>query len=119
MGKKFVFAAIFIVAFAFVMVADFREREAEAAPAATPNLASGLAGFDVNEIRFDESVDGKRPTPVLPADWKFISVSNGDAPNSNNLWFQDRDGNIYVVNGFTTGRRFIVSQTIGKLSVGK
>src|SRR4030095_13719591 len=66
---------------------------------------SSLAGFTVGEVRFDESMGEKKPTPTLPSAWRFIGVSNGEKRNSNNLWFQDKDGSIYLVQGFTTGQQ--------------
>jgi hypothetical protein len=42
--------------------------------------------------------------------WRFIGVSNGEKRNSNNLWFQDKDGSIYLVQGFTTERELIVQE---------
>jgi hypothetical protein len=71
---------------------------------------SSLAGFTIAEIRFDESMGGKKPTPTLPSAWRFIGVSNGEKRNSNNLWFQDKDGSIYLVQGFTTERELIVQE---------
>ena len=79
----------------------------------------GPAGFTIAEIRFDESTGEKKPTPKLPSTWRFIGVSNGEKANSNNLWFQDKDGSIYVVQGFTTYGKFIVSETIQKLNMGQ
>ncbi|SRR6266480_1216655 len=78
-----------------------------------------LAGFTIAEIRFDESMGEKKPTPKLPGTWRFIGVSNGEMANSNNLWFQDRDGSIYLVQGFTTERQFIVRENIQKLNASQ
>ena len=80
---------------------------------------STLAGFNVSEIRFDESMGDKKPLPVIPKGWRFIGVSNGEKMNSNNLWFQDQVGNIYLVQGFTSGNEFTLRPEIGKLSIGK
>ena len=80
---------------------------------------TGPAGFTIAEIRFDESMGEKKPTPKLPSTWRFIGVSNGEKANSNNLWFQDKDGSIYVVQGFTTHGEFIVPETIQKLNSGQ
>lgn len=81
--------------------------------------AAEIGAFTVLEIRFDESLGNKRPTPVIPKGWKFVGVSNGEKINSNNLWFQDQTGNIYVVRGFTSGRQFILDDYIGHLNVGR
>lgn len=80
-----------------------------------------LEGFQIEEVRFDESVS-KRPTPKIPKTWRFVSVSNGSHVNSNHLWFQDKEGNIYVVQGFTQSRgdfvnRFYLTGYIGKISL--
>jgi hypothetical protein len=80
---------------------------------------SSLAGFRVAEIRSDESMGGKKPTPTIPSTWRFIGVSNGEKGNSNNLWFQDKDGSIYRVQGFTTETEFILLENIQKLNAGK
>jgi hypothetical protein len=80
---------------------------------------SSLAGFTIAEIRFDESMGEKKPTPKLPSTWRFIGVSNGEKRNSNNLWFQDKDGSIYLVQGFTTEREFIVQEGIQKLNASQ
>jgi hypothetical protein len=80
---------------------------------------SSLAGFTIAEIRFDESMGEKRPTPKLPNTWRFIGVSNGEKRNSNNLWFQDKDGSIYLVQGFNTEREFIVQESIQKLNASQ
>ena len=61
--------------------------------------ANGFSG--TKEIRFDESMGTKKPTPRFPKNWRFIGVSTGSAPNANNLWFQDPSGTIYVLQGFT------------------
>ena len=78
-----------------------------------------LVGFTISEIRFDESMGEKKSTPKLPGTWRFIGVSNGEKRNSNNLWFQDRDGSIYLVQGFTTEREFIVQESIQRLNASQ
>jgi hypothetical protein len=76
-----------------------------------------LEGFNIKEIRFDESTGEKLPVPIIPKDWKLISVSNGERSNSSSLWFQDTTGNIYLVQGFITAGQFIISERIQKLAV--
>jgi len=78
-----------------------------------------LAGFYVTDVRFDESMGDKMPTPIIPKEWRFVGVSNGEKMNSNNLWFQDQAGNIYLVRGFNSGSKFILQGLIGKIGVGK
>lgn len=58
------------------------------------------------DIRFDESMGTERPTPHIPKAWRFVGVSNGAKQNSNNLWFQDPSGNIYLIQGFNTAERY-------------
>ena len=77
------------------------------------------AGFTIGEIRFDEGMGEKKPTPKLPSTWRFIGVSNGEKRNSNNLCFQDRDRSIYLVQGFTTEHEFIVQKSIQKLNASQ
>lgn len=89
------------------------------AKAEIPNPPASLHGFDVKEIRFDESLGNKEPDAQIPATWKLVAVSNGESPNSNNLWFQDTNGTIYQVQGFTTGSDFILKKQIGVLNVGR
>jgi len=81
--------------------------------------AQSTSGFVTREARFDESVGGSKPTPIIPSSWRFIGVSNGEKINSNTLWFQDRNGNIYVVQGFTTYGKFILDETIYKIAAEK
>jgi hypothetical protein len=76
-------------------------------------------GFTISPVRFDESVSGTKPTPQIPKGWRFIGVSNGEKDNSNNLWFQDTEGNIYLVQGFTTYRKFILDERIQKIESAK
>lgn len=73
-------------------------------------------GFTMREIRFDESMGNKLPTPQIPRSWKFIGVSNGEKPNNNNLWFQDSSGTIYMAHGFAENdAMFILSDYISVL----
>jgi len=78
-----------------------------------------LEGFISSEIRFDESMGDKRPTPKIPRGWRFIGVSNGEKANSNNLWFQDSSGNIYLLQGFVSYSKFILEERVQKISVGE
>ena len=79
-----------------------------------------MAGFRVSEIRFDESMGAKKPTPEVPKGWRFVGVSNGEKRNSNNLWFQAQDGTIYMLQGFTASDGdFVMQPVIAKLSAAK
>jgi hypothetical protein len=57
------------------------------------------------------------PKPVIPKDWKFMGVSNGARQNSNNLWFQDKEGNIFMLQGDSDGLSFILKPIISRISV--
>jgi hypothetical protein len=81
-------------------------------------LDKATEGYAIFEIRYDESY-GKRPSPVIPKGWRFVGVSNGQKMNSNNLWFQDQAGNIYVVRGFNTDSKFVLEDNAHKLSSSK
>ena len=68
-------------------------------------------GFSATkEIRYDESMGTKKPTPHIPPGWRLVSVANGSAPNAANLWFVDGAGNVYMLQGFTArdGGEFIL-----------
>lgn len=69
---------------------------------ASPPSKPDLAGFQVQQIRFDESRGAKQPTPTIPKSWHLLAVANGEKINGNNLWFADADGSFYVVSVFTT-----------------
>jgi hypothetical protein len=75
-----------------------------------------LDGFAVSEVRFDESKGTQKPTPVIPKSWRFVGVSRGEGVNSNNLWFQDEDGSIYLVQGFVRYEQFTMLGTLQKIN---
>jgi hypothetical protein len=74
-----------------------------------------LTGFTFSEIRFDESMGGKLPTPHLPSRWKLVGVANGEKVNTNALWFQDTTGTLYVITGFFDAGRFIAHPQINRM----
>ena len=76
-----------------------------------------LEGFNIGIVRFDESVQGRKATPKIPKTWKLISVSNGESPNSNNLWFQDIEGHLYLLQGFTAHQKFTLVDRILRIEV--
>ena len=59
----------------------------------------------------------KKPTPAVPKAWRFVGVSNGQKSNSNNLWFQDATGNIFLIQGFSTSDEFVLNEQIQVLRV--
>ncbi len=88
-------------------------------------LPGALGGFKISVARFDESL-GSRPLPTIPKSWRFVGVSNGRAMNSNALWFQSPDGNIYRVEGFVNSDKsfasygkFTLEEDIAKIAAGE
>jgi hypothetical protein len=57
-------------------------------------------------------------TPLsIPRSWKLISVSSGDRSNSNNLWFQDTDGSVYLLQGFMSQDKLILHENVYRIPV--
>jgi len=52
----------------------------------------------VEEAKLKESL-GVVISPPIPKSWKLVSVTGGAEPNSHNLWFQDGDGSVYLMQG--------------------
>ena len=75
----------------------------------------GLEEFTAIEgIKFQDAHGTSNP-PSIPKSWKLISVSSGEKSNSNNLWFQDTDGSVYLLQGFTSQNRFIIHEHVYKI----
>jgi len=75
----------------------------------------GLEEFTTIEgIKFKDAQGAGNP-PSIPKSWKLISVSSGEKSNSNNLWFQDADGSVYLLQGFTSQNRFIIHEHVYKI----
>jgi hypothetical protein len=68
----------------------------------------------VEAIKFRDA-QGTSTPPAIPKSWKLISVSTGEKSNSNNLWFQDSDGAIYLLQGFTSQSKFFIHENIYKI----
>ena len=78
-------------------------------------IPKGLEEFTAIEgIRFKDAHGTTNP-PSIPKSWKLISVSNGEKPNSNNLWFQDTDGSVYLLQGFTSKNKFYIHEHVYKI----
>jgi len=72
----------------------------------------GLEEFTAIEgIKFKDAQGTSNP-PSVPKSWKLISVSNGEKSNSNNLWFQDTDGSVYLLQGFTSQNKFYIHEHV-------
>jgi len=75
----------------------------------------GLEEFTTIEgIRFKDAHGTNNP-PSIPKSWKLISVSSGEKSNANNLWFQDADGSVYLIQGFTSQNRFVIHEHVYKI----
>ena len=69
----------------------------------------GLSGMNY----FTEVTDmnnAKSPT-TIPKRWKLVGV------DGNNLWFQDTDGQIYLVQGIMRGGAFYTTGVLERLTV--
>ena len=75
----------------------------------------GLEEFTtIQGIKFQDAHGTNNP-PSIPKTWKLISVSTGEKSNSNNLWFQDADGSVYLLQGFTSVNKFIIHEHVYKI----
>jgi hypothetical protein len=81
--------------------------------------AAQNSGFTIRQVSFDISMGDAKPVPQIPKEWRFVGVCNGEKVNSNNLWFQDADGNIYIVQGFMSYRKFTLQEGIEKIEAAK
>lgn len=81
-----------------------------------PKFTGTLTDF-IEDIRFDESMGTKKPTPRIPKSWKFVSATKGFKENSNNLYFQDAAGNVYLVVVFESGGDIIAKSDTLRLNV--
>jgi len=68
----------------------------------------------VEAIKFHDAQGTNTPASI-PKSWKLISVSTGEKSNSNNLWFQDADGSIYLLQGFTSQNKFFIHENLYKI----
>lgn len=68
----------------------------------------------VDAIKFRD-IQGTSPAPSIPKTWKLISVSTGEKSNASNLWFQDTDGSIYLLQGFTAQNKFVIHENVYKI----
>ena len=68
----------------------------------------------VEAIKFRDA-KGIGTTLPIPKSWKLISVSAGEKSNSSNLWFQDVDGSIYLMQGFMSQNKFFIHENVFKI----
>ena len=70
--------------------------------------------ISVEAVKFRGS-PGTGNSPSIPKSWKLISVSTGEKSNSSNMWFQDSDGSIYLLQGFTSQNKFFIHENFYKI----
>lgn len=70
--------------------------------------------ISVEAVKFRD-VQGANNFPAIPKSWKLISVSSGEKSNSNNLWFQDTNGTVYLLQGFTVQNKFILHENMYRI----
>ena len=99
----------------WIMLAAILTATAAHAVSYPVQFPKGLEEFTTIEgIKFQDAHGTVNP-PSIPKSWKLISVSNGEKSNSNNLWFQDTDGSVYLLQGFTSQNRFFIHEHIYKI----
>ena len=104
--KKMILSTVMVLAATAAYAAD------ETGKAAIP----GLTGLEkIEPIKANTSMFSSNKPVTLPKGWRFIGVSNGEKINSNNLWFQDADGNIFLISGYNDGSKFYLSGNIQTL----
>ena len=67
-------------------------------------------------IKLEEAQGTFNPLSI-PRSWKLISVSSGEKSNSNNLWFQDTDGSVYLLQGFMSQDKLILHENVYRIPV--
>ena len=82
-------------------------------PPTAPKLQDE-AVIPVESIKLNEFI-GASGSPAIPKTWKLMSVSNGEKPNSSNLWFQAEDGSIYLLQGVLSLNKFVLHEHAYKI----
>lgn len=81
-------------------------------PAQAPSVHEEFTSVEAFRFR---DVQGTSLPPAIPKSWKLIGASNGEKSNSNNLWFQDTDGSVYLLQGFTSNNKFYIHENVHKI----
>ena len=68
----------------------------------------------VEAIKFRDA-KGVNTTLPIPKSWKLIGVSTGEKANSSNLWFQDSDGSVYLLQGFMSQNKLFIHENVYKI----
>ena len=72
------------------------------------------SGILVESIKLNE-LSGANGLPAIPKTWKLISVSNGEKPNSSNLWFQAEDGSVFLLQTGIFQNKFVLHEHVYKI----
>ena len=99
-----------LIVFAVLMIASTAY-----AVAYYPATQEGFANSSTIEKMKLSDVQGIVKPLTIPKSWKLVGVSNGEKPDSNNLWFQDTEGSVYLLQGVTSQHKFSISQYIYKI----
>jgi hypothetical protein len=83
-------------------------------PPHSPSPAAHEELVSVDSIKFRDA-QGTVVPPSISKSWRLISVSTGEKSNSNNLWFQDTDGSVYLLQGFTSQSKFFIHENVYKI----
>jgi hypothetical protein len=78
-------------------------------------IPKGVEEFTTIEGIKIQDAHGTVNPPSIPKSWKLICVSTGEKSNSNNLWFQDADGSVYLLQGIMSQNRFIIHENVYKI----
>jgi hypothetical protein len=78
-------------------------------PAAVPEEFTSVEAIKIRDAK------GTSTTLPIPKSWKLISVSAGEKSNSSNLWFQDADGSIYLLQGFMSQNKLFIHENVYKI----
>ncbi len=69
----------------------------------------------IEGIRIQDARGAGSTPPSIPKSWKLIAVSSGEKSNSNNLWFQDTDGSVYLLQGSISQNGLTIHEHLFKI----
>lgn len=78
-------------------------------PPPVPEEFSSVEAFKFRDAR------GPNIPPSVPKSWKLVTVSNGEKTNSSNLWFQDSNGSVYLLQGFISQNKLFIHENAFKI----
>ena len=83
-------------------------------PLQTPKDTSPEDYTVIEGMRLQDARGASTP-PSIPKSWKLIAVSSGDKSNSSNLWFQDADGSVYLLQGLISQNGLTIHENLFKI----